>query len=293
MRSSDGYTWSQWRRFETREVGGRGVDIAVGPGTDPWVYLLVDVQGNTGGDLAVFRVKASGSSSSWIPVVPGATDTVLMPSISVNNDGVLALTYTTVSRRVYRCLSTDEENGRGYHAYVQNDTSIVIATFDSPDLSATYVRRVRIGGDTAYSVSVTASDGSPSAQKVLVIYSNRHNSGDYTDVHWAYSTDGGDNFQPDDVFPPDLGLLYPSGTEALYPYVHRDRNTTSFRFVFTYYDGSAWDTVFYSFSADGTSWSPYTAVNDHRGTGTFGARVDYCPLPRWRRSTMATVPGSP
>ena len=298
MRSSDGRTWSQWRRFETREVGTRGVDIAVGPGADPWVYLLVDVQGSSGEDLSLFRVRASGSSPSWIPVVSGSTDTVLLPSISVNNDGVLALSYVSTSGEVYRGLSTDEgstwdvlaansgvsyasifmsENGRGYHAYVQNDTLIWIVTFDSPDLFATYVRSIRIGGDTAYSVSVTASDGTPSAQKVVAVYSNRHSSGNYTDVHWTYSTDGGENFQPDDVFPPDFGPSYPSGSEALYPYVHRDRNAISFRFVFTYYDGGAWDTVFYSYSSSGTSgWGNYLPINEYRGTGSFGPRVDQC-----------------
>ncbi len=297
-KSTDG--GSSWSRVTYMDVVGeidyQGIDVAVGPGTNPWLYVVInwdDSSTSTGQGLYLRRMRLDGSAWNWYELVP--KDTVDRPRISVNSDGKLALTYITNSRRVYRGVSVDSgetwdivyannnttwaeiyisENGRGYHAYVKNDTNVVVVTFNAPSPYADDVNNLALP-DTARHVSITAGGGAVSSQQAVVVWANRHPSTNVWDVHYSYSTDGGTTWASPSPFPP-TNYAYPSGAYMNYPYVHRDRNTTLFKFVSTFV--SSWDTVFYTSSASANGWSAsLVAINDHNATTTFGAVVDYCP----------------
>ncbi len=293
-----GQTWSRHVQLGViGEIDPQGIDLAVGPGADPWLYVVVNWDDSStstiGQGLYFRRIRTDGSDWDWFEIVPG--DTIDRPRISVNADGYLALTYVTNSNRVYRGVSTDSgdtwdvrfantgttwaevyisDNGRGYHAYVMGDTNVVVVTFNAPSATPDDVTVLALP-DTARHVSVTASGGTVSSQEAVVLWANRHPSANVWDVHYSYSTDGGASWASPTVFQP-TNFPYPSGDFMNYPYVHRDRNSTGFRFVTTFV--SSWDTVFYAFSSSADGWtSSITAINDHDATTSFGAVVDYCP----------------
>ena len=298
MSTDGGRTWSRNTYMDVYgEIDYQGMDLAVGPGSNPWLYVVVNWDdsstGTVGQGLYLRRLRVDGSAWDWLGIVEG--DTVDRPRISINGDGTLALTYITDNGKVYRGVSTDSastwdlryanlnttwaeiyisDNGRGYHAYVMSDTNVVVVTFDAPSALADDVTVLELP-DTARQVSITASGGTASSQEAVVVWANRHPSTDVWDVHYSYSTNGGATWSTPDVFPP-TNFAYPSGDFMNYPYVHRDRNSTSFRFVSTFV--SAWDTVFYAHSSAADGWSSsILAVNDHNATTSFGAVVDYCP----------------
>ncbi len=289
-----------WARYDNMRVVGEidrdGMDVAVGPGTNPWLYVVInwdDSSTTTGTGIYLRRMRVDGSTYDWVRIVD--RDTVDRPRISVSNDGYIAITYVTNTGRVYRGVSTDEgltwnvgeastntrwseiyisDNGRGYHAYIRIDTTVRVVTFNAPSYLPDNVTTLELP-DTARHVSVTASGGAVSSQEAVVVWANRHPYTDVWDVHYSYSTDGGTTWAAPDVFQP-TNFPYPAGDYMNYPYVHRDRNANDFRFVVTFV--SSWDTVFYAFSASANGWdTSITPINDHDGTTSFGAVVDYCP----------------
>ncbi len=298
-KSTDGgYTWTRNTDMDViGEIDHNGIDLAVGPGANPWVYTVINWDDSStttvGQGVYLRRLRADISAYDWVEIVSG--DTVDRPRISVNNDGHVAITYITDNGRVYRGVSTDEgltwnvfwastnttwseiyisDNGRGYHTYVRLDTAVRVVTFNAPNITADDITTLQLP-DTARHVSITASGGAVSSQEAVVVWANRHPSSDVWDVHYSYSTDGGTTWATPDVFQP-TAFPYPSGAYMNYPYVHRDRNSTSFRFVVTFI--SSWDTVFYAHSTSANGWtSSREAINDHDGTTSFGAVVDYCP----------------
>ena len=292
-KSTDGgNTWSMQPALNViGEIDTRGMDMVVGPGSNPDIYMVIDYNTDFSAEGLWFRwIKADGTSWNWVQLVD--SDTVRYPEISVNNDGILTLTYVTNTNKVHRALSTDggnswdiayannnvswssiymSSNGRAYHAYVVHDTLLQLITFDTSSLGAIHNVVLNIE-DTLRHVSVTASAGSPSNQSVIVVFGNRHPG--VTDVHYTISTNGGASWNGDLPFPP-TNFSYPSGSYMNYPYVHRDRNASDFRFVSTLI--SSRDSVFYAYSSSINGWTTSSAINDHNATASFGARVDKCP----------------
>ncbi len=296
-RSTDGgYSWSRIDYLKVvGEIDHNGIDLAVGPGSNPWLYVVVnrDDLSSIGQGIYFRRIRVDGSAYDWVTIVE--EDTVERPRISVNNDGHIAITYVTNGTGVYRGISTDEgltwsiglastgvtwseiyisDNGRGYHAYVVANTTVRVVTFNAPSYSADDVTTLELP-DTARHVSVTASGGAVSSQEAVVVWANKHIYTNVWDVHYSYSTDGGETWAAPDVFEP-TNFPYPYGDYMNYPYVHRDRNASEFGFVVTFV--SSWDTVFYAFASSANGWSTsLIPINDHNGATSFGAVIDYCP----------------
>ncbi|NPA79664.1 MAG: hypothetical protein GXO29_01250 [Thermotogae bacterium] len=295
--STDGRTWV---RIPEMDVIGRfdprGVDIAVGPGSNPWIYVVVDWDSSSawtvGEGIYLRRIRRDLSTWDWVEIT--SADTASLPALSVNNDGHVAMTYITDAGAVVRGISTDSgltwsmllandstlwtsvylsDSGRGYQAYVRGDTSLWLITFDLPSISASNISVVALP-DTARQVSITAGTGASSSQEVVALWANRHVSTNVWDVHYITSSDGGATWGSPSPFPP-TNFAYPSGNYMAYPYVHRDRHISSFRFVATFV-GASWDSVMYAHSASATGWDSLITINDHNGTTQFGARVDYC-----------------
>ena len=293
VRSTDGgYTWSRWS-YIIGEIDSRGIDIAVGGGSNPWIYTVIDFDASSPYSLhgiVVRRMKADGSAYDWAEITN--VDTVRSPVLSINDDEILALTYISDNDNVFRALSTDSaltwttyyannrvssasiyisDNGRGYHAYVRNDTIVWIVTFNAPSLGGIDINSIVT--DTARHVSITAGPGAATSQNAIVVWANRHASADVWDVHYSTSTDGGQTWSSNSPFPP-TNFSYPSGDYMNYPYVHRDRHISSFRFTTTFV--SSFDSVYYAYSSSGTTWNSAEVINDHDATTSFGPRVDYC-----------------
>ncbi len=293
VRSTDGgYTWSRWS-YIVGEIDSKGIDIAVGGGSNPWIYTVVDFDVSSPYSfhgIVVRRMKADKSTFNWREIT--RADTVKYPVLSINNDEILALTYISDNDNVFRALSTDSaltwntyfannnaswssiyisDNGRGYHAYIRNDTTVWIVTFNAPSLGGIDINSIVT--DTARHVSITAGPGAANSQNAIVVWANRHASSDVWDVHYSTSTDGGQTWSGNSPFPP-TNFSYPSGDYMNYPYVHRDRHTSSFRFTTTFV--SSFDSVYYAYSSSGTTWNSAEVINDYDATTSFGSRVDYC-----------------
>ena len=302
-KSTDGgSTWTETGLYIVGEIDG--FDMVIGPGANPWIYTLVDwdsTSTSTSKGLFLRRIKPDLSAYNWYGIA--TSDTIEYPSMSVNNNGTLVITYitTTPDSGVYRGVSTDEgatwstfwanagvyappsifisANDRAYHMYYTADRRIWLITFDAPTLSGTYVNTIDLAPDESYISSIAATGGAPSSQGVVAVWENFHTSTSVWDIHYATSNDGGNTWSAPGPFPP-TNFIYSSGSNMWYPYVHRDRNDVygSFRFVSTYAT-SSFDSVLYAFSSTHDGWgSTYDAViNDWDATISFGARVDYCP----------------
>jgi len=292
-KSTDGgSTWTRQPQLDVHgDIDFRGFDMVIGPGSNPWMFIVVDYDSSSFDALYSRRITLDGSSPTWIKVVDG--DTVRYPSISVNSTNQLVLSYITDNDRVYRGASTDtaqtwtlvyansnvqssdvhvSENGRGYHTYITTDSTVWLVTFNLPSLGASSVDQLSEGNDIRH-ISVAASNGSVSSQHVTVVWSNYHSSTDKWDVHYTYSTDGGAAWSTASPFPP-TNFLISTGAAMYYPTLAYEHNADAFRFVATLV--SSWDTVIYALSTGADSWpSGRTFLNDYNATTSFPASVGY------------------
>ena len=292
-KSTDGgSTWVRQPMFDVHgNIDHMGFDMVIGPGPNPWMFVVVDYDSTSFDALYSRRITLDGSSWDWVKVVD--KDTTRYPSLSVNSANQVVISYLTDNNMVYRGASTDtaqtwtlqsantsvywsdihvSENGRGYHAYITSDSTVWLVTFNLPTLGASSVDQLTEGNAIKH-VSVAASDGAVSSQHVTVVWSNYHGGTDKWDIHHTYSTDGGANWSPAAPFPP-TNFLISTGAEMRYPVLSYEHNADAFRFVTTLV--SSWDTVIYAFATDASAWpSSRVFLNDYNATTSFPASVGY------------------
>lgn len=289
-----------WNRIikTTGELNHSCIDLAVGPGSNPLIFLLVEFDGPATYD-GLWLGIATDTGFVWSNIVD--TLAVENPALSIDNNENIAIAFVDTFKNVYRGASTDlgvtwdisrvnmesspyllpaiflSDNGRGYHAYTTKDSVVWLVSFDLPSLAAVDITSLHITPDKVGDISIAASGGTPSNQRVISVWENIHTSTSIQDIHYATSNDGGTTWSSSNIFPP-TNFAYSTGSDMWSPWVHRHRNDLDFRFTSLYTTPSG-DSVFYAFSSSATSWpTSYDVINDHYDVSIMdGPRVDYCP----------------
>jgi hypothetical protein len=298
--SDDGLNWSEW--YHVHYPAGNEIwqtEVLVGRGTNPWIYTFMrsTVQGSANsGALILRRMKADASTWNWIYIAqPG--DSIRRFAVDMDENEVLYLAYERIlpsgNIQIYAMNSIDSgltwsspvsissgnrrdpeiAIGKGnylYITYVVNDSILRIGR-NTNGLSGTWAFiDVQTDSELEYTPSIAASRlQTPPNQTAWVLYRHRHPSA--YDVHYAYTTDGGNSWTYS-VWPP---MNYNYG-DIQYPWVETsiDYPVDICAALGTSYSGYDSIVTAWAYASDPTNWRGRAVVNDHNATGEFGSRVD-------------------
>jgi hypothetical protein len=301
--STDGISWTSWVPIyypNGDEIWQ--VEVLVGRGTNPYIYTFTRStkagQANSG-SLILRRWKADGSTGDWILIAqPG--DSIGRFAVDMDENEVLYLAYlklqSATSWGLYATRSQDQGMtwetpvlvsagnrkdpevaiGKGnyfYISYVVND-SIVRIGRNTNGLSGSWnFVDVNTEGEPEYATSIAASRfQTPPNQTAWVLYRHYHPSTNAYDIHYAYTTDGGQNWTFA-AWPPTNNMNH---GDVRWPWIE-----TSFDYIVDISVGLA--TTFQSFDSIITAWanagSPSNwqgryVINDHDATGEFPNKID-------------------
>ena len=301
--STDGINWTPWLPIyypDGDEIWQ--VEILVGRGTNPWIYTFVrstEAGVPNSGALILRRWKADGSTGGWIWIAtPG--DSIGRFAVDMDENEVLYLAYlkqvSATSWNLYATRSTDQGMtwqtpvlvssgnrkdpeiaiGKGnyfYISYVVND-SIVRIGRNTNGLGGTWnFVDIDTDGEPEYQTSIAASRfQTPPNQTAWVLYRHYHTSTNSYDIHYAYTTNGGQNWTYAE-WPPTNNMNH---GEVRYPWIE-----TCFDYIVDICVGLA--TTYQSFDSiitawasanNPTNWQDRYVINDHDATGEFPAKID-------------------
>ncbi len=301
--SDDGLNWSEW--YHIYYPAGDEIwqtEVLVGRGTNPWIYTFMrsTVQGSAGsGALILRRGKADASTWDWIYIAqPG--DSIGRFAVDMDENEVLYLAYERIfssgDTQIYALTSTDSgatwsapvsisggsrrdteiaigKDNYFYITYVVQDSILRIGRNTNGLSTGNWVfTDVQTEGEFEYNPSIAASRmQTPPNQTAWVLYRHSHTTS--YDIHYAYTTDGG-NAWTYNVWQP---MNYYYG-DIVFPWVE-----TSIDYPFdicaalgTSYPSSGYDSIVtvWAYANSPTTWHDRTVINDHNATGTFGNRAD-------------------
>ncbi len=286
-RSPDGgLSWEHiYSLYEPGIDGGmEEIDMVVGGGSNPYIYTFIKYD-NAGADadegIWMNRRRGDGTGNLWKRITSDSTDEKL--TASINSSEYLMIGYRENGEDIFIQYSSDSgetwssdyvstgirdwpsvwitDDTVGLIAYTVDDTVIRVGkyydNFNNFDFYNIYPNAANL---------VNTSISGDNSGNYIVVWSNYHSSTDVWDVHYAYTTDAGANWQTG-PFPP---MNFPYGSrDALYPYV---KYSGSYRFVVTL--TGSFDSLYYAYSSSVDGWNQSTVVNDYNATTMFGARVD-------------------
>ncbi len=301
--TDDGQTWAHWFSYTTNSTLGNIIDQQTLCGHDgggTWVYgfVLYDAS-DTGAGLWAVRMRPDSSSQTWTQVVQsGDTLSNLCADRNVENPQHIFLGWSTTSDGIDMESSSDYTLSWGNHRNVSSNSKdvsvcaggdgyvyITFVMFDTADIwIGRYTNNliapsfnfeiVDSGGEGDWTPSVAAARTSPGAsQTAWCLY--KHNHGTSRDIHYARTTDGGENWSFS-VWPP-INIAHDTW-EMKYPYARCSYTGVSdpVRAVATVPEVGN-DSLVYAWATPGdpTNWLGKGVYNDHNITGEFGGVVDY------------------
>jgi len=301
--STDGINWTSWLPIwypDGDEIWQ--VEVLVGRGTNPWVYSFIRStkagQANSGA-LILRRWKADGSTGDWIWIAqPG--DSIGRFAVDMDENEVLYLAYlkqqSATSWGLYATRSQDSGMtwqtpvyvsagnrkdpeiaiGKGNYFYISYvvDDSIVRIGRNTNGLSGSWTFvDVNTEGEPEYQTSIAASRfQTPPNQTAWVLYRHYHPSTNAYDIHYAYTTNGGQNWTYG-PWPPTNNMNH---GDVRYPWIE-----TSFDYIVDISVGLA--TTYQSFdsiitawanAANPSNWGDRYVINDYDATGEFPNKID-------------------
>lgn len=300
-RSTDnGLTWARFRGI----LNAAGDDtlkdavMRVGPGTNPWVYLLCHYA-TSAGYLKMYRVRADGSNSQFINIVRG--DSVVGLSDfdrNIETPHALFLTYSEINPsgvrlRLFASYDSGETwtNGRNvasgdfrtpkvaaggdgyvYLTFAEADSIVGVIRYTNDLVSPTLAvsRLDRVVGDYTYDPTIAGARTTPgTSQTAWVLNRHLHSSGNY-DIHSSYSTDGGVNWTT--TWWPVIGSGGRDTWDMRFPFLRYAYDYTSAAIVAanaTILGCGDSDSLVVAWSRNTTpdAWSDRRVVNDYKATG--------------------------
>lgn len=228
QRSTDnGLTWARFRTILNAADDDTLKDavLRVGPGTNPWVYLLCHYA-TSAGYLKMYRVRADGSGGVFMNIVRG--DSVVGESDfdrNIESPYSLFLTYcqpdpSGVYVRLFasydsgatwtngRMVSNGDRRapkvaaggaGYVYLTFTYADTLVRVFRYDNNLVSPNWVISSvdYVAGENAYNPTIAAARTTPGAsQAAWILNRHLHPPSNY-DIHSSYSSDGGVNWTTD------------------------------------------------------------------------------------------------
>jgi len=301
--STNGINWTSW--FPIFAPGARNeiwqVEVRVGRGTNPWIYtfVLASNYNEPGSHILILRrMKAQGGAFDWITIAQPANP-IWSFAVDMDENEILYLAYVEdlgTFRRIYCTRSTDQgmtwetpfnfaqgnvrepeiaigKDNYFYVAYVLNDTILMIAR-NTNGLSGNWnYYGVDLDGDEEYQPSIAASRfQTPPNQTAWVLYRHHHRSTNTYDIHYAYTTNGGQNWTYAE-WPPTNNMNH---GDVGWPWIE-----TCFDYPSDICGGLAttaqtYDSIITAFAGANTptNWTGRLVINDHNASPSLPNRID-------------------
>lgn len=301
-RSTDnGLTWGLWLGILNAADQDTLVDavLRVGPGTNPWVYLLCHYA-TSAGYLKIYRERADGSGGQFINIVRGDSvvgeadfdrnietpNTLFLTYNEVNASGVMVRLFASYDSGTTwtngRSVASGDQRtpkvaaggaGYVYITWTQGDSIVVVGRYTNNLVSPTFTfsRLDSAAGEYTYNPTIAGARTAPGdSQTAWILNRHRHLNGSF-DIHESYSTDGGVSWYT--TWWPAMGAGGRDTWDMRYPFLKYPYDYSSAPIVAANATilgtGPSADSVVtaWAFVSDPGTWYDRSIVNDYMATG--------------------------